>query len=84
MIEYSEIKAGDKLRITGAGAPGFAKIGDVVTVTKCNGHNRLDVVNEAGDEAYFALTCGAARLEPAARAEPVTHEGPTPTTDGGR
>lgn len=66
MIKFSETKIGDRLRITGAGAPGFAKIGDIVTVTKCNHHNRVDVVNEAGEEAYFALTCGAARLEPEA------------------
>lgn len=63
-IEYSKTKEGDKLRITGAGAPGFAKIGDIVTVTSCNGTNRVDVVNEAGNAAYFALTCGAARLDP--------------------
>jgi len=63
MIEYANIKQGDRLRITGAGAPGFAKIGDIVVVTKSNFHNRVDVVNDAGDEAYFALTCGAARLE---------------------
>jgi hypothetical protein len=65
MIEFSKVKAGDKLRIVGAGAPGFAKLGDIVTVTSCNGHNRCDVVNAAGEPAYFALTCGAARLEPA-------------------
>jgi hypothetical protein len=64
MIDYAAVKVGDKLRITGAGAPGFAKLGDVVTVKSCDGHRRVDVVNEAGDEAYFALTCGAARLEP--------------------
>jgi hypothetical protein len=65
MIDYSKVKAGDKLKIVGAGAPGYAKLGDVVTVTNCNGRNRCDVVNEAGESAYFALTCGAARLEPA-------------------
>lgn len=65
MIDYSEIKPGDKLRITGMGAPGFAKLGDVVTVASCNGTNRCDVVHdETGDPAYFALTCGAQRLEP--------------------
>jgi hypothetical protein len=64
MIDYSKTKAGDKLRITGMGAPGFAKLGDTVTVKSCNGNNRVDVVNDAtGEEAYFALTCGAQRLE---------------------
>lgn len=63
MIDYSKIKQGDRLTIVGAGAPGFAKLGDLVTVTACNGTNRCDVVNEDGDSAYFALTCGAARLE---------------------
>jgi hypothetical protein len=63
MIDFEAVKVGDKLRIVGAGAPGFAQLGDVVTVTACNGTNRCDVVNEAGSSAYFALTCGAARLE---------------------
>lgn len=63
-IDFSKTKPGDKLRIVGAGAPGFAKLGDEVEVVSCNGHNRVDVKNAAGDECYFALTCGAARLEP--------------------
>jgi hypothetical protein len=63
MIEYSKVKIGDKLRIVGAGAPGFAKLGDVVTVTK-TAERRVDVVREDGETAYFALTCGAERLEP--------------------
>lgn len=64
MIDYSKIKAGDKLRITGMGAPGFAALGDVVVVKSTNGKNRCDVVNpETGMDAYFALTCGAQRLE---------------------
>jgi hypothetical protein len=66
MIDYTTTKPGDKLRITGMGAPGFARLGDVVTVTACNGKNRCDVVNESGESAYFALTCGAQRLEPIA------------------
>lgn len=66
MIEFSKTKTGDKLRIVGAGAPGFAQLGDIVTVTSCNGRNRVDVVCDDGEWAYFALTCGAARLEPVA------------------
>ena len=63
MIEFSKIKPGDKLRIVGAGAPGFASLGDIVTVISCNGRNRCDVARSDGKTAYFALTCGAARLE---------------------
>ena len=63
MIDYATTKPGDKLRITGMGAPGFAKLGDIVTVTKCNGKNKLFAKNEAGVEVFFALTCGAQRLE---------------------
>lgn len=67
MIDYASTKPGDKLRIVGIGAPGFAKLGDTVTVKSCDGHRRCDVVHDgSGDEAYFALTCGAARLEPIA------------------
>lgn len=72
MIDFSKTNKGDKLRVVGAGAPGFASLGEVVTVTDCNGCNRCDVVNERGEAAYFALTCGAARLEKVgeANAEP--------------
>lgn len=64
MINYAEVKAGDKLRITGMGAKGFAALGDTVTVRSTNGKNRVDVVHDvSGKEAYFALTCGAQRLE---------------------
>lgn len=63
MIDYNEIKVGQKLRITGMGAPGFAKLGDVVTVVGAQS-NRVDVAREDGEQAFFALTCGAERLEP--------------------
>lgn len=63
MIDYATTKAGDRLRITGMGAPGFAELGEVVTVTKCNGTNRLYAKNDKGEEVFFALTCGAQRLE---------------------
>lgn len=64
MIEFSETKPGDKLRITGMGAPGFANLGDTVTVEKCNGKDRCDVIHdETSEKAFFALTCGAQRLE---------------------
>lgn len=62
MIDYSEIKPGDKLMIVGMGAPGFAAIGDMVEVVSTNGKNRCDVKRADGETAYFALTCGASRL----------------------
>ncbi len=64
MIDYAKLKPGDKLRIVGAGAPGFAKLGDIVEVVSTDGVRRCDVKREDGGEAYFALTCGAQRLEP--------------------
>lgn len=64
MIDFATTKQGDKLRITGMGAPGFAELGDVVTVTSCNGKNRCEVTHdETSKPAYFVLTCGAQRLE---------------------
>jgi hypothetical protein len=64
MIDYATTKVGDKLRITGMGAPGFAKLGDTVTVTKTNFENKIFVKHdESGIEVFFALTCGAQRLE---------------------
>ncbi len=67
MIDYAKVHPGDKLRIIGMGAPGFAKLGDIVTVIRCTAanHGRCDVVHDGtNEEAYFALTCGAERLEP--------------------
>lgn len=65
MIDYKLVKPGDRLRVIGQGAPGFASIGELITVVSCNGFNRCDTVNDRGEPAYFALSCGAARLEPA-------------------
>jgi hypothetical protein len=69
MIEFDKVKVGDRLRIVGAGAPGFANLGDVVTVTSV-GLRRVDVKRDDGETAYFALTCGAARLAPVTDTEP--------------
>ena len=63
MIDYAKIKPGDKLKIVGMGAPGFAKLGDVVEVVSTDGRQRCDVKREDGETAYFALMCGAQRLE---------------------
>ena len=62
MIDYSTVKIGDKVKVVGAGAPGYARMGEVLTITSVAG-NRVDTVRESGETAYFALTCGAARLE---------------------
>jgi hypothetical protein len=84
MIDYAKIKTGDRLRVVGMGAPGFAKLGDIVTVTQ-TAPNRCDVVRADGESAYFALTCGAQRLEMAEpehqfqrEAEPVAAPAPEP------
>ena len=71
MIKFNEIKPGDRLRIVGQGAPGFAKLGDVVEVISTDGRQRCDVKRSDGAEAFFALTCGAARLEPV---KPENHD----------
>ena len=64
MIDFGKVKAGDKLRIVGMGAPGYAKLGDIVEVVSSNGKNRCEVKREDGEVAFFSLTCGASRLEP--------------------
>ena len=73
MIDYGKVRVGDRLRITGMGAPGFANLGDVVVVTKV-GANRVDVEHVDGSSAYFALTCGAQRLEPIDSPSDNSHE----------
>jgi hypothetical protein len=71
MIEFDKVNIGDKLKITGMGAPGFAKLGDIVTVIK-TGKNRVDVRHDVtGDEVFFALTCGASRLDPVVETDPL-------------
>ena len=68
MIDYSKVQAGQKLRITGMGAPGFAQLGDIVTVTSCTAKNngRCEVRHDiSGRTSFFVLTCGAQRLEAA-------------------
>ena len=62
MIDYSTIKTGDKVKVVGQGAPGYAKMGEILTITSVS-HNRVDTIRETGETAYFALTCGAGRLE---------------------
>jgi hypothetical protein len=62
MIEYSEIKVGDRLRIVGAGAPGTYALGQIVTVTKIE-PNEVWTKDSSNVTASFFNHCGAARLE---------------------
>lgn len=62
MIDYSKIKKGDKVKVVGQGAPGFAELGDVLTITD-TGTNKVWAKTDAGDVAFFALAGGAERLE---------------------
>jgi hypothetical protein len=61
-IEFDKVKQGDKVKVVGAGAPGFAKLGDTLEVTR-TAKDRVWCKREDGEEAFFALTCGAARLD---------------------
>lgn len=62
MIDFKTTKVGDRVRIVGMGAPGFAKLGDLVEITRV-GRDRVWAKNDKGVEVFFALTCGASRLE---------------------
>jgi hypothetical protein len=63
MINYAKTKRGDILRVVGAGAPGYAEIGDLVRVTATN-QNGVWVEDRNGKPCEFVFNCGAARLEP--------------------
>ncbi len=62
MIDYTETKRGDILKITGVGAPGFAELGDLVRVTEVH-KNSVFVEDRDGETCEFVYSCGAARLE---------------------
>ena len=61
MIDYSETKRGDILELTGAGAPGYVKNGDLVRVKEVKESSVL-VEDETGEECKFVFNCGAERL----------------------
>jgi len=65
LINYGEVQRGDILRIDpkGAGAPGFAKHGDLVRVIERTTHG-VKAENKHGEVCEFVFNCGAARLEP--------------------
>ncbi len=62
MIEYGKVSRGDVLRIVGAGAPGYAELGDLVRITEVSA-NSVFVENRDGAPVEFIFNCGAARLE---------------------
>ena len=61
MIDFKTIQVGNLVTVVGAGAPGFAELGETLKITKVE-HNKVWARKQNGDEAFFALTCGAARL----------------------
>lgn len=63
MIKYQETSIGDVLKIVGAGAPGYAALGDLVRVTQVH-VNAVEVEDKNGSRVQFLYNCGAARLEP--------------------
>ncbi len=63
MIDYSKTSVGDVLKIVGAGAPGYAELGDLVRVIAAD-RNAVTVVDRHGKPVSFSFNCGAARLEP--------------------
>ena len=63
MVKYEEDQVGDILKITGAGAPGWAQLGDLVRVIAVH-QNSVVVEDRDGKTAEFMYNCGAARLEP--------------------
>jgi len=62
MIDFNNIAVGEKVKVVGAGAPGFAKLGEELEITQVRS-DRVFAKRSDGEEAFFALTCGAARLE---------------------
>jgi hypothetical protein len=63
MIDYAKTEVGDILKIVGAGAPGFARHGDLVRVLEVHA-NGVQVEDVDGVTCKFLYNCGAARLEP--------------------
>lgn len=63
MINYAEVKRGDIVRVVGAGAPGYAKLGDLLRIVEVHTNGVL-VEDRDGKPCEFVYNCGAARLDP--------------------
>ena len=61
MIDFKTVKVGDKVIVVGMGAPGFAAMGEELTISKVE-NNKVWAMKSDGEEAFFALSCGASRL----------------------
>ncbi len=62
MIDYENVERGNILKLVGAGAPGYAKLGDLLRVTEKT-QNGVRVEDKNGEDCEFVFNCGAARLE---------------------
>jgi len=63
MINYSETKVGDILKVVEPGVPGYYEIGELVRVVSVH-LNGIFTENRDGIKVEFVFNCGAARLEP--------------------
>ena len=79
MIDYKKTERGDILKIVGAGAPGYAELGDLVRALSVH-TNSVWVENRDGKSCEFVFNCGAARLEPTEWKDDFPEEGAASTT----
>lgn len=62
-INYATVQVGDVVKVVGAGAPGYAEIGDLLRITEVHA-NSVMVEDRDGKLCEFVYNCGADRLEP--------------------
>ncbi len=62
MIDYKKTARGDIVKLVGEGAPGYAKLGDLLRVTRQTPDGVM-VEDKNGEPMEFVYNCGAARLE---------------------
>ncbi len=55
MIEFDKVKAGDKVKVVGQGAPGFASLGDELEITL---GDELEITKTASDRVWANVTMG--------------------------
>lgn len=78
MIQYATVRRGDILRLVGLGAPGYAKLGDLLRVLEVT-KNGVKVEDRDGVPCEFVFNCGAARLEPTEWADDFPADAATST-----